>query len=93
MNLTCLLFSCALYCTDVFVLKRVFKSFLRFPFLAPVTYTLSDSEDEFDDVGKNRTSKRKAVVSDDDISFAVETGVVSDSDAASPAPAPKAPAA
>ncbi|KAF6730937.1 DNA topoisomerase 2-alpha [Oryzias melastigma] len=67
--------------------------FLRFPFLAPVTYTLSDSEDEFDDVGKKRTSKRKAVVSDDDISFAVETGVVSDSDAASPAPAPKAPAA
>ncbi|RVE59454.1 hypothetical protein OJAV_G00188610 [Oryzias javanicus] len=60
---------------------------------APVTYTLSDSEDDFDDLEKNRAPKRKAVVSDDDTSFALDPSVASDSDAASPAPAPKAPAA
>ncbi|XP_023805347.1 DNA topoisomerase 2-alpha [Oryzias latipes] len=61
------------------------------PTKAPVKYVLSDSEDEFHDLGKTRAPKRKAILSDDDASFAPEPSVLSDSDVASPAPAVKAP--
>lgn len=56
-----------------------------------VKYSVSDSENEFDDWGKKDAPKRKAVISDDDdVSFAVEP--MTDSDMDSPAPPPKAPA-
>lgn len=54
-------------------------------------YSLSDSEDEFDDWGKKDASKRKAVISDDDTSFAPEASAMADSEVDSPAPPPKAP--
>lgn len=57
---------------------------------APVRYSLSDSEDEFDDWEKKSSPKRKAVISDDDASFAPEPSTMSDSDVNSPAPPPKA---
>lgn len=57
---------------------------------APVKYSLSDSEDEFDDWEKKSSPKRKAVISDDDTSFAPEPSAVTDSDVNSPAPPPKA---
>ncbi|XP_068439815.1 DNA topoisomerase 2-alpha [Clinocottus analis] len=56
---------------------------------AAVKYSMSDSEDEFDDWGKKDAPKRKAVISDDDDSFVPEPTAVSDVD--SPAPPPKAP--
>ncbi|KAL3051260.1 hypothetical protein OYC64_001514 [Pagothenia borchgrevinki] len=55
---------------------------------APVKYSMSDSEDEFDDVGKKSAPKRKAVISDDD-SFLPEP--MSDREVDSPVPPPKAP--
>ncbi|XP_013863574.1 DNA topoisomerase 2-alpha [Austrofundulus limnaeus] len=65
---------------------------------APVKYSLSDSEDECDDFEKKSAPKRKAVISDDDVSFIPEPTTVSepepntipDSDGDSPAPPPKA---
>ncbi|KAM7370981.1 hypothetical protein PAMP_010487 [Pampus punctatissimus] len=58
-----------------------------------VKYSLSDSEDEFDDWGKKSAPKRKAAISDDDdTSFVPEpSGATADSDVDSPAPPPKAP--
>uniref|UniRef100_A0A667ZV02 DNA topoisomerase 2 n=1 Tax=Myripristis murdjan TaxID=586833 RepID=A0A667ZV02_9TELE len=56
---------------------------------AAVKYSMSSSEDEFDDWGKKDAPKRKAVVSDDDTSFAPEPSAVNDSDMDSPAPPPK----
>ncbi|XP_035768053.1 DNA topoisomerase 2-alpha [Neolamprologus brichardi] len=57
-----------------------------------VKYSMSDSEDEFDDWGKKDAPKRKAVISDDDdASFAPDPSTVSDNDVDSPAPPPKAP--
>lgn len=58
---------------------------------APVKYSLSDSEDEFNDWGKKGAPKRKAVVSDADTSFAPEPSAPSDSDLNSPASSPKVP--
>ncbi|XP_073346486.1 DNA topoisomerase 2-alpha [Pagrus major] len=58
---------------------------------AAVKYSLSDSEDDFDDWGKKDAPVQKAVVSDDDISFAPEPSSMPDSDVDSPAPPPKAP--
>ncbi|KAM8728948.1 DNA topoisomerase 2-alpha isoform 1-T1 [Acanthopagrus schlegelii] len=58
---------------------------------AAVKYSMSDSEDEFDDWGKKEAPARKAVVSDDDTSFAPEPSSVPESDVDSPAPPPKAP--
>uniref|UniRef100_A0A3Q1HQJ7 DNA topoisomerase 2 n=1 Tax=Acanthochromis polyacanthus TaxID=80966 RepID=A0A3Q1HQJ7_9TELE len=55
---------------------------------ATVKYSMSDSEEEFDDWGKKEAPKRKAVTSDDDASFAPEPSTVSDSDADPPAPPP-----
>lgn len=55
---------------------------------ATVKYTESDSEEDFDDWGKKEAPKRKAVISDDDTSFAPEPSTLSDSDANSPAPPP-----
>lgn len=57
-----------------------------------MTYSVSDSEDEFDDWGKKDAPKRKAVISDDDTSFAPEPSAVADSDMDSPAPPRKEPA-
>jgi len=57
---------------------------------ASVKYSVSDSEDEFDDWGKKDAPKRKAVISDDD-SFALESSAMADSDVDSPAKPPKAP--
>lgn len=54
-------------------------------------YSLSESEDEFDDWGKADAQKRKPVISDDDTSFAPEPSAVADSEVDSPAPPPKAP--
>ncbi|XP_010770504.1 DNA topoisomerase 2-alpha [Notothenia coriiceps] len=54
---------------------------------APVKYSMSDSEDEFDDVGKESAPKRKAVISDDD-SFLPEP--MADREVDSPVPPPKA---
>lgn len=59
-------------------------------------YSLSDSEDEFDSEKKS-APKRKAVISDDDVSFVPEPSTVSepepntisDTDENSPAPPPK----
>lgn len=45
-----------------------------------------DSEDDFDDWGRKAITKRKAVVSDDDTSFAPEASAVADSDVDSPPP-------
>uniref|UniRef100_A0A7N6FHY3 DNA topoisomerase 2 n=1 Tax=Anabas testudineus TaxID=64144 RepID=A0A7N6FHY3_ANATE len=56
-----------------------------------VKYSLSESEDEFDDWGKADAQKRKPVISDDDTSFAPEPSAVADSEVDSPAPPPKAP--
>ncbi|KAM7381870.1 hypothetical protein PAMA_012632 [Pampus argenteus] len=61
-----------------------------------VKYSLSDSEDEFDDWGKKSAPKRKAAISDDDddddTSFVPEpSGATAESDVDSPAPPPKAP--
>ncbi|XP_037546717.1 DNA topoisomerase 2-alpha [Nematolebias whitei] len=59
---------------------------------APVKYSLSDSEEEFDDWDKKSAPKRKAIVDDDDdTSFAPEPSAMSDSDGNAPAPSPKAP--
>ncbi|XP_070707709.1 DNA topoisomerase 2-alpha [Pempheris klunzingeri] len=59
---------------------------------AAVKYSVSDSENEFDDWGKSDAPKRKAVISDDDdTSFAPEPSTMADSDVDSPAPPPKAP--
>ncbi|XP_047465967.1 DNA topoisomerase 2-alpha isoform X2 [Mugil cephalus] len=58
---------------------------------AAVKYSVSDSEDEFDDWKKKDAPKRRALVSDDDTSFAPEPSAMSDSDVNSPAPPPKAP--
>uniref|UniRef100_A0A3B3YVQ5 DNA topoisomerase 2 n=1 Tax=Poecilia mexicana TaxID=48701 RepID=A0A3B3YVQ5_9TELE len=58
---------------------------------APVKYSLSDSEDEFDDWGKKSSPKRKSVISDEDSSFALGPSTASDSDVDSPPPPPKAP--
>ncbi|KAJ4940081.1 hypothetical protein JOQ06_026391 [Pogonophryne albipinna] len=55
---------------------------------APVKYSMSDSEDEFDDVGKESAPKRKPVISDDD-SFLPEP--MADREVDSPVPPPKAP--
>ncbi|XP_069011986.1 DNA topoisomerase 2-alpha [Embiotoca jacksoni] len=55
---------------------------------AAMKFIMSESEDEFDNKKKN-APKRKAVISDDDTSFAPD--VISDSDADSPAPPPRAP--
>lgn len=56
-----------------------------------VKYSMSDSENEFDDWGKKGAPKRKAAISDDDASFAPEPSTMADSDVDSPAPPPKAP--
>ncbi|KAK5850653.1 hypothetical protein PBY51_001512 [Eleginops maclovinus] len=53
-----------------------------------VKYSLSDSEDEFDDLGKKSAPKRRGVISDED-SFVPEP--LTDSDMDSRAPPPKAP--
>ncbi|KAM9336755.1 DNA topoisomerase 2-alpha [Symphorus nematophorus] len=58
---------------------------------AAVKYSMSDSEDEFDDWGKKEAPKRKAAISDDDDSFIPEPSNMADSDVDSPAPPPKAP--
>lgn len=50
---------------------------------------MSDSENEFDDWGKEGAPKRKAAISDDDDSFVPEP--MADSEVDSPAPPPKAP--
>ncbi|KAF3853418.1 hypothetical protein F7725_014106 [Dissostichus mawsoni] len=55
---------------------------------APVKYSMSDSEAEFDDVGKESAPKRKPVISDDD-SFLPEP--MADREVDSPVPPPKAP--
>uniref|UniRef100_A0A3Q1CY57 DNA topoisomerase 2 n=1 Tax=Amphiprion ocellaris TaxID=80972 RepID=A0A3Q1CY57_AMPOC len=55
---------------------------------ATVKYSVSDSEEEFDDWGKKEAPKRKAVISDDDTSFAPEPSTLSDSDGDSQAPPP-----
>uniref|UniRef100_A0A3B3VZT5 DNA topoisomerase 2 n=1 Tax=Poecilia latipinna TaxID=48699 RepID=A0A3B3VZT5_9TELE len=60
-------------------------------FTTPVKYSLSDSEDEFDDWGKKSSPKRKSVISDEDSSFALGPSTASDSDVDSPLPPPKAP--
>ncbi|KAM4624510.1 DNA topoisomerase 2-alpha [Polymixia lowei] len=52
-------------------------------------YSLSSSEDDFDDWGKTSAPKRKAAVSDDDTSFNPEPTIEVDSDVDSPAPPPK----
>ncbi|XP_005721681.1 DNA topoisomerase 2-alpha isoform X1 [Pundamilia nyererei] len=58
---------------------------------AAVKYSMSDSEDDFDDWGKKDAPKRKALISDDDdASFAPDPSTVSDNDVDSPAPPPKA---
>ncbi|XP_068610428.1 DNA topoisomerase 2-alpha [Brachionichthys hirsutus] len=59
---------------------------------AAVKYSISDSENEFDDADKKHSPRRKPVISDDDISFAPDPSSMADSDAESPAPSPKAPA-
>lgn len=53
-----------------------------------VKYSMSDSEDEFDDWGKKGAPTRKVVISDDDASFAPEPSAVADSDVDSPPPPP-----
>lgn len=60
-------------------------------YLAVMKYSMSDSEDEFDDWGKKDAPKRKAVISDDDddTSFAPEPSTMADSDVDSPVPPPK----
>ncbi|XP_035528149.1 DNA topoisomerase 2-alpha isoform X2 [Morone saxatilis] len=58
---------------------------------AAVKYSMSDSENEFDDWGKKDAPKRKAAISDDDDSFVPEPITMADSDVDSPAPPPKAP--
>ncbi|XP_042363967.1 DNA topoisomerase 2-alpha isoform X2 [Plectropomus leopardus] len=59
---------------------------------AAAKYTMSDSEDEFDDWGKKDAPKRKAVISDDDdASFMPETMADSEVDSPAPSPPPKAP--
>lgn len=60
--------------------------------VAAAKYSVSDSEDEFDDWSKKDAPKRKAVISDDDTSFAPDPSTVPDSDMDSPAPPPKVPA-
>ncbi|TKS89985.1 DNA topoisomerase 2-alpha [Collichthys lucidus] len=47
---------------------------------AVMKYSMSDSEDEFDDWKKKDAPKRKAVISDDDTSFAPEPSTMADSD-------------
>uniref|UniRef100_A0A669D4Y0 DNA topoisomerase 2 n=1 Tax=Oreochromis niloticus TaxID=8128 RepID=A0A669D4Y0_ORENI len=64
--------------------------------VSAVKYSMSDSEDEFDDWGKKDAPKKKAFISDDDdddddASFAPDPSTVSDNDVDSPAPPPKAP--
>ncbi|XP_056222802.1 DNA topoisomerase 2-alpha isoform X2 [Seriola aureovittata] len=58
---------------------------------AAVKYSLSDSEDDFDDWVNKDAPKQKAVISDDDTSFAPEPSTMADSDMDSPALPPKAP--
>lgn len=65
------------------------QTFLFFVCQAPVKYSVSDSEDEFDDVGKESAPKRKPVISDDDDSFLPEP--MADREVDSPVPSPKAP--
>lgn len=61
--------------------------------LAAAKYSLTDSEDEFDDWSKKDAPKRKAAISDDDdTSFAPDPNTAPDSDMDSPAPPPKVPA-
>uniref|UniRef100_A0A3P9BTL4 DNA topoisomerase 2 n=1 Tax=Maylandia zebra TaxID=106582 RepID=A0A3P9BTL4_9CICH len=58
--------------------------------VSAVKYSMSDSEDDFDDWGKKDAPKRKALISDDDdASFAPDPSTVSDNDVDSPAPPPK----
>nr|XP_020461966.1 DNA topoisomerase 2-alpha-like [Monopterus albus] len=58
-----------------------------------VKYSMSDSEEEFDDWGKKDAPKQTGVISDDDddddASFAPEPSGMADSDVDSPAPPPK----
>lgn len=57
-----------------------------------VKYSMTDSEDEFDDCWKSRAPTRRAVVSDDDDdddSYLPNAGPAADSDPDSPAPPPK----
>ncbi|XP_060950829.1 DNA topoisomerase 2-alpha [Limanda limanda] len=56
-----------------------------------VKYSVSDSEDDFADLGKKDAPKRKALSSDDDDSFAPDNSTAADSDMDSPAPPPKVP--
>lgn len=58
---------------------------------AAVRYNMSDSENEFDDWGRKDAPKRKAIISDDDASFAPEPSAMTDSDADFPAAPTKAP--
>ncbi|XP_041672335.1 DNA topoisomerase 2-alpha [Cheilinus undulatus] len=58
---------------------------------AAVKYSMSDSEDEFDNLEKD-LQKQKAVISDDDdVSFIPDPSTAADSDVEPPAPPPKAP--
>ncbi|XP_035002136.1 DNA topoisomerase 2-alpha [Hippoglossus stenolepis] len=56
-----------------------------------VKYSVSDSEDDFDDWGKKDAPKGKAVISSDDDSFAPDPSTMVDSEMDSPAPPPKVP--
>ncbi|XP_054622812.1 DNA topoisomerase 2-alpha [Dunckerocampus dactyliophorus] len=55
-----------------------------------IKYSMSDSEDEFDDWAKKDSPKQKAVISEDEASFAPDHQTTSDSDMDSPAPPAKA---
>ncbi|XP_065805899.1 DNA topoisomerase 2-alpha isoform X1 [Labrus bergylta] len=55
---------------------------------AAVKYSLSGSEDEFDDLVKTKAPKRNVVTSDDD-DFSPDPSPMADSDVDSPAPPPK----
>ncbi|XP_060883763.1 DNA topoisomerase 2-alpha isoform X2 [Labrus mixtus] len=55
---------------------------------AAVKYSLSGSEDEFDDLVKNKAPKRNVLTSDDD-DFSPDPSAMADSDVDSPAPPPK----
>lgn len=58
---------------------------------AAVRYSMSDSENEFDDWGKKDAPKRKAAISDDDDDDSFVPEPMADSEVDSPAPPPKAP--
>lgn len=53
-------------------------------------YSLSDSEDEFDDWGKTSAPRRKVVTSDDDDDASFAPEAMADSEVDSPVPPPKA---